>query len=97
MKQAISLSKNDNVATVLEEILKGEEVSIKGLDKTIIVIAKESIPAGHKIAVNDIEKSQIIIKYDNVIGRSMDKIKKGFHVHVHNVASCRTESNNGGE
>lgn len=97
MKQGISLSKNDNVATVLEEVLIGEEVNIKGLDEVILIKAEEVIPAGHKIALKDIKKTMNIVKYDNIIGISTDNIKRGFHVHVHNVASCRTESKGGGE
>ena len=40
---------------------------------------------GHKYALNDIKKGEDIIKYGNPIGQATDDIKKGEHVHTHNV------------
>ena len=40
---------------------------------------------GHKYALRDIKKGEDIIKYGNPIGHATEDIKKGEHVHVHNV------------
>ena len=40
---------------------------------------------GHKYALCDIKKGEDIIKYGNPIGHATEDIKKGEHVHVHNV------------
>lgn len=40
---------------------------------------------GHKYAICDIPKGENIIKYGNPIGYATEDIKKGQHVHTHNV------------
>ncbi len=40
---------------------------------------------GHKYAICDIRKGENIIKYGNPIGHATEDIKKGDHVHTHNV------------
>ena len=40
---------------------------------------------GHKYALHDIKKGEDIIKYGNPIGHATEDIKKGEHVHTHNV------------
>ena len=47
--------------------------------------AFDGIPAGHKIAVRDIEQGAPVRKYGQVIGFASRKIAKGEHVHVHNL------------
>jgi (2R)-sulfolactate sulfo-lyase subunit alpha len=54
-------------------------------DKQYDIEARTDIPLGHKIALKDFEEGDNIIKYDNDIGRVVKPIKKGEHVHVHNV------------
>ncbi len=45
----------------------------------------EIIPKGHKFALKDIKAGEDIIKYGASIGKATVEIKKGEHVHVHNV------------
>ena len=40
---------------------------------------------GHKYAIRDIAKGENIIKYGNPIGHATEDIKRGEHVHTHNV------------
>ncbi len=40
---------------------------------------------GHKIALDDIKEGQEIIKYGYPIGHAVGDIKKGEHVHIHNI------------
>ena len=40
---------------------------------------------GHKYALRDIKSGEDIIKYGNPIGHATEDIKKGDHVHTHNV------------
>lgn len=44
-----------------------------------------NISDGHKYAVRDIEKGENIIKYGQSIGHATEFIKKGEHVHTHNM------------
>ncbi len=69
----------DNVAVVLRPYKKGEIV--EG------VTLLEDIPQAHKVALVDIKKGEDVIKYGNPIGHATQDIKKGEHVHTHNVAT----------
>lgn len=51
----------------------------------VAVIKKHEIYAGHKIALCNIDKGEDVIKYGMPIGVATEDIKKGEHVHVHNV------------
>ena len=42
-------------------------------------------PLGHKIALQDLKEGDTILKYGHDIGKVVKSIKKGDHVHVHNV------------
>ena len=48
----------------------------------------ENIPAGHKIALRDIQAGEQIIKYGYPIGIATAPIKKDEHVHVHNLKTA---------
>ena len=54
-------------------------------DKTVKVPSASDVPLGHKIALSDLKKGDTIVKYGHDIGKVVQDIKKGEHVHVHNV------------
>ncbi len=57
-------------------------------DNVAVLLSEQNgIPAGHKIATCDIKKDDPIIKYGFPIGRAKTDIKKGEHVHCHNIYS----------
>ena len=53
--------------------------------------ATETIPAGHKFALRDIAAGEKVIKYGDPIGIAKEDIKKGEHVHTHNVRTGLAE------
>ena len=78
----------DNVGVVvIEKTKKGQECNawIMENDKTIKVSSTNEVPLGHKIAMADLKAGDTIIKYGHDIGKVVKDIKKGEHVHVHNV------------
>ena len=78
----------DNVAVVvIESTKKGQDYSawIMENDKTVKVNSISDIPLGHKIALKDLKEGDTILKYGHDIGKVVKSIKKGDHVHVHNV------------
>ena len=78
----------DNVAVVvIETTKKGQDCSawIMENDKTIKISSVAEIPLGHKIALLDLKEGDTILKYGHDIGKVVKPIKKGDHVHVHNV------------
>ncbi len=71
----------DNVAVALENIPSGESISLgEGT-----VIAKNDIPAGHKMALSLIKEGEKVIKYGNAIGIASCDIEAGSHVHTQNI------------
>jgi altronate dehydratase small subunit len=87
--QAIVMKAKDNVCTVIEAIAPGMEVGMEIGGEKVSVRATEAIPVGHKLAIRDINRGEIIMKYGEVIGRATQNIQIGRHVHVHNLESCR--------
>lgn len=73
------LHERDNVAVAIHAVSKGLPVGFDSLE------ARDNIPAGHKLALRDIEKGDNILKYGQVIGYASETIKAGSHVHTHNV------------
>ncbi|RLL92710.1 UxaA family hydrolase [Mesotoga sp. HF07.pep.5.2.highcov] len=89
MKTAVAISKNDNVATLLDNVDAGEEIEVSG-DISEKVVAREAINRGHKISLREIDEGEDIIKYGVVIGVSTKRILEGHHVHTHNVIGKKT-------
>ena len=78
----------DNVGVVvIETTKKGQECNawIMENDKSINVNSINAVPLGHKIALKDLKEGDTILKYGHDIGKVIKSIKKGDHVHVHNV------------
>ena len=79
---------NDNVGVVvIDSTKKNREYScwIMESDKTVKIQSINNIPLGHKIALKDFKEGDTILKYGHDIGKVVASIKKGDHVHVHNV------------
>lgn len=74
----------DNCATSLTDIPKDEVIQING-NKTIKI--NHDIPMGHKFALKNINKGDIIKKYGQIIGVATEDIKVGDWIHTHNIKS----------
>lgn len=87
MRLALKFHERDNVATLFaNDLLVGMEVEVsdeQGNYDPVVLLA--DIPYGHKIAIRDISRGEAIIKYGEHIGRANRDIRKGDHVHVHNL------------
>ena len=78
----------DNVGVVvIEKITPNQDCScwIMENNKTVKIQSLNEILLGHKIAMIDFNEGDTIIKYGHDIGKVVKIIKKGEHVHVHNV------------
>ena len=75
------VNKGDNVAVALKDLKKGEVVAVNGQNITLL----DDIAFGHKAALQDIAIGQNVIKYGFPIGHAVADIKKGNHVHTHNL------------
>lgn len=76
---------------VVEGIKKGQELTgwVMAQDRTITLKVLNDIPIGHKIALKDLALNDTAIKYGVNIGRVVAPIKRGEHVHVHNLKTRR--------
>lgn len=83
MEKIIKIHPSDSVVVALSELKKGETVSVNGENITVT----DDIQAGHKMAVSFIKKGESVIKYGEAIGSAKEDIKKGAHVHTHNLAT----------
>jgi altronate dehydratase small subunit len=87
--EALVLHSKDNVATAVRLLEKGKRISLKDGGNSTDVTLIQTIPFGHKFALKDIEPGEKIIKHGEIIGQATARIKKGEHVHVHNVEGLR--------
>ena len=85
--QVIVINEEDNVATTLESLSAGTEVSVEVQNRIQKITLLSDIPMGHKFALKDVEQGGAVIKYGEPIGQSTVKINRGEHLHVHNVVS----------
>lgn len=85
--KAIHIHPLDNVAVALEDIRKGETITVDGLEVT----ALEDIGRGHKIALSNIAEGSAVTKYGNTIAAATRAIAKGEWVHTHNVKTELSE------
>lgn len=77
MKKTIRLHANDNVIIATEQLMQGytaDGVTVSGL-----------VPAGHKIATEDIPKDSPVRRYNQIIGKATRDIRAGQHIHTHNM------------
>ncbi|NKB57742.1 MAG: altronate dehydratase [Alphaproteobacteria bacterium] len=73
----IRLNAADNVVVARIDLLAGTEAAG--------TVCRDTIPAGHKIAVDAIAAGAAVRKYNQIIGFATTDIAPGDHVHVHNV------------
>jgi altronate hydrolase len=78
--EAVRLHPDDNIVVAPARIAKGARLAREG------VVARDSIPMGHKIATEAIARGALVRKYGQVIGVATQDIAPGAHVHVHNIA-----------
>lgn len=82
MDTYIRITPKDSVVVALTDIPKGTVIPENG---GITVLS--DIPAGHKIALVDINSNEPVIKYGASIGLAKEFIAKGSHVHIHNIGT----------
>jgi altronate hydrolase len=86
---AIHLHPSDNIAVARVPIPAGTEIRVDGRP----VVTRDAIPAGHKVALRDIQAGEIVERYGQAIGRAKAPIAAGRHVHTHNLSFEELEMN----
>ena len=89
-KKAIRINDNDNVAVMTEGVLKREEIEVFGTGMKFAAL--EDIPTGHKVALVDLPKETMVIKYGLPIARiNTTGVMKGNWVDEHVVFDITQE------
>jgi altronate dehydratase len=84
--RAIVLDTSDTVGVILDDVKNGESVHIIGMNNDTIT-AIDVIEFGHKIALYDHRKGDVVKKYGEIIGSATVDIPKGSWIHLHNLIS----------
>ena len=81
----------DTVGVAVADVHAAQTVRGLALDSrtTLELKALQDIPFGHKIALRDFEVGDTVTKYGEDIGKVVAPIKKGEHVHIHNLKTKR--------
>lgn len=85
---------DDDVAVAVASIEPGRW-GVRALDDpgfTAQVDVVEAIPLGHKVSVRRLADDCRLTEYGQPIGRLMQDVVPGTHIHTHNLASLRWPS-----
>ncbi|MCD7863442.1 MAG: altronate dehydratase family protein [Lachnospiraceae bacterium] len=85
MQSFLRINDNDNVVVAIETLAPGTVVRVSD---DLSVTAQEEIPAGHKMALEDIPEGSPVIKYGFRIGNAKQDIKAGQWIHTHNIKTA---------
>lgn len=85
-KIAVLLDPKDNCATCTEEVLPTQKVYMAARPDERLT-ACEQIPIWHKIALCDLKKGDMVIKYGEIIGQTLCDIRKGGLINHENLVS----------
>lgn len=90
--RAIVIGPRDDVAVVVEDVKEGAAIEAQSAAGRQVLTARQDIAAGHKVALRDISAGHPILKYGEKIGLALTDIRRGDHVHIHNLASDRVKA-----
>lgn len=77
----LKINQDDNVVVAISALSQGEVLEVDGKKITVL----EDIPAGHKVALQDVAPKQDIIKYGYPIGHAREAIARGAWVNEKNI------------
>ncbi len=81
----------DNVGVAVVDLESGTDCTGRNLADNSALSARtaQAIPLGHKLALKDFKVGDEVTKYGCVIGRIVQPVQAGHHVHTHNLKTKR--------
>ena len=81
----------DNVGVAVVDLEPGTDCVGRNLadNSSLKARAEEAIPLGHKLALKEFSAGESVTKYGCEIGRIVQPVKAGHHVHTHNLKTKR--------
>ena len=92
MKHGILLHEpQDDVGVAVTDLKKGSTIGAVTLEGKTAGKVKllNNVPLGHKVALRDLPMDKRVIKYGRPVGKAVQPISRGAHVHTHNVKTLR--------
>ncbi len=80
----IIMNSNDNCATSFAEIPVNDTIQISN---NLTIVINDKIPFGHKFALKNIKKGELVYKYGEIIGIATKDVNIGDWIHTHNITS----------
>jgi altronate dehydratase len=89
---SLIVSPTDDVAVTIKPLSKGDTALFlkDGMPEQLVLLS--DIPVYHKFALHDIKPGENITKYGQIIGFATAPIKRGEHVHIHNIKGTGDKS-----
>nr|WP_325212612.1 UxaA family hydrolase [uncultured Oscillibacter sp.] len=84
---ALMITPQDDVVVAIAALKAGDQVAYMQEEKQETLTAATDVPPYHKIAVRDLPCGTVVKKYNQIIGAATKDVRKGEHVHVHNLDS----------
>jgi len=92
MKHSILLHEHDDdVGVAVADLKKGATAGAVTLEGKAAGSVKllQNVPLGHKVAMRELAKDKPVLKYGRPVGKAVQDIAKGAHVHTHNLKTSR--------
>jgi len=92
MKHGILLHEpQDDVGVAVADLKKGSTIGALTLEGKPAGKVKllNNVPLGHKVALRNLPKNKPVLKYGRPVGKAVQDIARGAHVHTHNVKTLR--------
>ncbi len=82
---------SDDVGVAVHDLTVGAEVGAVTLEGQAVgsVLVRADIPLGHKVAMHEVPQGNPVIEYGRPIGKAVQAIECGDHVHSHNLRTAR--------
>lgn len=90
--QLLIHDRRDNVGVVVvENLTAGTDILgvVTEDNSEIRAVCNQDVPIGHKVALRDLAVGDPVIKYGQDIGKVVQPIHRGDHVHTHNLKTKR--------
>lgn len=92
MKHGILLHEpQDDVGVAVMDLKKGATIgamTLEGKEAGKVKLLNH-VPLGHKVALRDLPRDKPVLKYGRPVGKAVQNIARGAHVHTHNVKTLR--------
>lgn len=91
MIQFLVHNPEDNVGVAVVDIPAGADCVGRNLENNQQLKARtaEAVPLGHKFALKDLSVGETVTKYGCDIGKIVQAVQAGRHVHTHNLKTKR--------